>query len=194
MTADKYETFDNDDFLLQENLLDAAGLEELESLEALAFAARAAQVQDWAAFSASFSEARFKALHGFLFQDVYAFAGTYRTVNIAKGGTRFCQAAYIEENAASLFDAIGKEPPWQSLEEAAYRLAHFKTELNMLHPFREGNGRVIRFFIYGWALSRNIVWQLENMTPDTYLDAMIASVTDEQPLIELFRKTIHWKA
>ena len=48
---------------------------------------------------------------------------------------------------------------WNSLDEAANRLAYFKSELNMLHPFREGNGRVIRIFIRAFALSKGVQWE-----------------------------------
>ncbi len=58
-------------------------------------------------------------------------------------------------------------------EEAADRLAYFKTELNLLHPFREGNGRTIRIFIHAFAFSRGVTWQYENMDREAYMDDSI---------------------
>lgn len=83
----------------------------------------------------------FKNLHHYLFQDIYPFAGQFRDVQLAKGGARFCQVRYLNEYATDLFGELHGEPACNSIEEAAERLAYFKSGLNMLHPFCEENGR-----------------------------------------------------
>lgn len=82
-----------------------------------------------------------------------------------------------------MFRKLNEEPSWNTLEEAAVRLAFFKSELNMLHPFREGNGRTIRIFIYRYALSRGIEWDYE----------MVQSVVNTELLRrQVFLETIHY--
>ncbi len=110
---DKYRSTDNDLFLLENNLFGVSSFEELRELEAMAFAARAAELVREKHILESFSEQSFQKLHFHLFQDVYHFAGEYRNVQIAKGNTRFCQAEYISSYAASLFDELNNEPVWK---------------------------------------------------------------------------------
>ena len=78
----------------------------------------------------------------------YEWAGELRWVDIAKGNV-FCHAQYIEQNAERLFyqlyqeDCLKKTPP----EKMPLRLAYYLSEINVIHPFREGNGRAQRLFI-----------------------------------------------
>ncbi|WP_058305986.1 Fic/DOC family protein [Gracilibacillus massiliensis] len=187
---DKYRSIDNDRYLLENNLFGVSSLEELRDLEAIAFAARAAELVSEKQFLETFSEQSFKKLHFHLFQDVYKFAGEYRNVQLTKGNTRFCQAEFVASYATSLFAELNDEPAWKSVEEAADRLAYYKTELNLLHPFREGNGRTIRIFIHAFALSRGITWHYENIDREAYMHAMIQSAITTKPLNQLFVNTI----
>lgn len=77
-------------------------------------------------------------IHGYLFQDVYEFAGAPRTVNISKGNFRFASVMYL----ASALRAIDKMP--QSTFE---QIAEKYVEMNVAHPFREGNGRSTRIWL-----------------------------------------------
>ncbi len=77
-------------------------------------------------------------IHGYLFQDVYDFAGEMRTVNIAKGGFRFAPSIYLSE----ALEAIGKMPQ-SNFDEIIKKYV----EMNVAHPFREGNGRVTRIWL-----------------------------------------------
>ena len=72
---------------------------------------------------------------------------------------------------------LDNEPDWESLEHAAKRLAYFKSELNMLHPFREGNGRTNRIFLQAFAKSKGFLWTYDKMDRDDYMQAMIRAVT-----------------
>ena len=91
-----------------------------------------------------------------------------------------------------MFQQLQKEARWNSLEEAANRLAYYKSELNMLHPFRKGNDRTIRIFIHAFAKSRGVEWSYETMDREKYLNVMIRATHDTQPLQQLFFETISY--
>ncbi len=77
-------------------------------------------------------------IHGFLFQDVYAFAGRMRSVNIARGSFRFAPRLYLE----AALDAIDKMP-----QDTYDHIIEKYVEMNVAHPFREGNGRSTRIWL-----------------------------------------------
>lgn len=62
----------------------------------------------------------------------------------------------------------------------------------MLHPFREGNGRTIRIFLYEYAKNRSVEWSYEVMDKDRYIQAMIEATVTTKSLKELFLETITW--
>lgn len=88
----------------------------------------------------------YRALHRHLFQDIYAWAGKDRTVDIAKGGSSFAHASYIGRELDKLFADAGARNSFKGLPRDAFfdRLGHHINELNAIHPFREGNGRTMR--------------------------------------------------
>lgn len=91
--------------------------------------------------------AYYKQLHAYIFQDIYPWAGKTRTVDIAKG-TPFCHFQHIEEQAIALFTRLeGEIYLTNAKAPVAERLAFYLSELNAIHPFREGNGRTQRMFI-----------------------------------------------
>ncbi|WP_130859248.1 Fic family protein [Gracilibacillus phocaeensis] len=112
---DKYHSTNNDQYLLTHNLIGAETFQELKDLEAMAFAARAAEFVKSKHVLTSFTEEDFKGLHQHLFQDVYSFAGEYRDVDLAKGDTQFCKAAFLSSYAKTLFNQLLHEPEWPSL-------------------------------------------------------------------------------
>ncbi|KIL51734.1 hypothetical protein KP77_12460 [Jeotgalibacillus alimentarius] len=187
---DKYISSENDDFLLKHNLLGVTDEESLMEAEALTFSLRAAEFVRKQYEVSSFDVQSFKDLHRHFFQDIYPFAGKFRTVQLMKGNTRFCQAQYLDSYADRIFKALAAEKEWHTLEEAAERLAYFKSELNMLHPFREGNGRTIRSFLHEYARSKSIEWQYDQLDRTEYIQAMIRAVTDPADLQKLFIETI----
>ena len=77
-------------------------------------------------------------IHAFMFGEIYDFAGTIRTVNIAKGNFRFAPVMYLE----SALDHIDKMPQ-STFEEIVEKYV----EMNVAHPFREGNGRSTRIWL-----------------------------------------------
>ena len=95
-------------------------------------------------------------IHFYIFQDLYVWAGKLRKVDIAKGNM-FCNVMFLEEQAKTIFGAIRKENELAGLEKAEFtkRLAYHFSEINALHPFREGNGRAQREFIRELARHNN---------------------------------------
>lgn len=122
------------------------------------------------------------AIHKFVFQDFYEFAGQTRSEDISKGTTKFCVYQYIDEQLDELFVKIGKTEHGNSKEEAVDFLAYVMAELNIIHPFREGNGRVIREFIREYALQLGFKVFWERLSKTELIDAMIKSVFNDSDL------------
>lgn len=79
-------------------------------------------------------------IHGYIFQDIYSWAGKIRRVDIAKGNM-FCKVQFIETMATDIFNKLKKDDYLQNLtkEEMVKKLSYYFSEINALHPFREGN-------------------------------------------------------
>ena len=89
-----------------------------------------------------------RRLHKYIFGDIYDWAGEVRNVNINKG-TMFCSHLFISQQAEYIFGQLKKEQYLTKCteEKMPLRLAYYLSEINALHPFREGNGRTQRLFI-----------------------------------------------
>lgn len=99
-----------------------------------------------------------QAIHEYIFQDVYDWAGKIRKVDIAKGNM-FCNVKFIEGQAEEIFGKLREENYLSGLneEEFSVRLAYYFSEVNALYPFREGNGRSQREFIRTLTLHNGYV-------------------------------------
>lgn len=105
-----------------------------------------------------------KAIHKYLFEDIYDFAGETRKVNIAKGNFRFAPIMYLE----SALENIDKMPQ-STFDEIVEKYV----EMNIAHPFREGNGRSTRIWldlIFKKELHKVIDWS--KVDKEDYLLAM----------------------
>lgn len=108
--------------------------------------------------------ASLSAIHHFLFKEIYDFAGVMRTENISKGGFRFASAMYLEAALGEI-----EKMPQSTFEEIIQKYV----EMNVAHPFREGNGRSGRIWldcIFKKELAKVIDWSL--ISKDDYLAAM----------------------
>lgn len=190
---EKYNFGSDESYLLQNNLLGIDSLSELELAEQYVFTVRALQVAQKNYKINHHSLNELQLLHKHLFQDIYSFAGQLRNVQLVKGDTRFCHFEHIVTYGESIFHQLKQEGAWLSIEEAAERLAYYKSELNMLHPFREGNGRTIRLFIQDLARNKGYNWDFENMNKEQYMNAMILAKTDITALTEIFVSTLEVK-
>lgn len=90
----------------------------------------------------------FLKIHYCILQDVYPFAGELRKEMISKGSSSFAHPDFIESQLRKIFAELAEENYLKGLrrDQLIQRLAYFLSELNALHPFREGNGRAIREF------------------------------------------------
>ena len=136
------------------------------------------------------------SIHKYLFEDIYPFAGKYRTENIAKGVFRFAEWEYIEPELERLLDELKKENYLENLskEKLAERLAYYLSELNVLHPYREGNGRTTREFIRELALKNEYVLDLRKVSPKEFLDACLKSIVDTEDLTKILYECLTKKA
>jgi cell filamentation protein len=122
-------------------------------------------------------------IHRHLFQDVYAWAGSLRTVRIAKGDSAFCYTENLDRELGRLFADLAKQDNLFGLDAEVFaeRAAHFLAELNALHPFREGNGRTQLSFIAALADKARHPLALERIDPKAMLDATITSFGGHLP-------------
>lgn len=99
--------------------------------------------------SDTFDVEHYKAIHKYLFEDIYDWAGEYRTVNISKKGTKFASADQISDLMNACFMRLKDNNYFQnkSFDEFVDNIVDFYCVTNMIHPFREGNGRTQRLFI-----------------------------------------------
>lgn len=121
-------------------------------------------------------------IHGYLFQDVYEFAGAPRTVNISKGNFRFASVMYL----ASALRAIDRMPQ-STFDQIVEKYA----EMNVAHPFREGNGRSARIWldcILKKELGLVVDWSLVDR--ENYLLAMERSPVRDREIKLLLKEAL----
>ncbi len=127
------------------------------------------------------------SLHHHLFQDVYDWAGTIRTIRIGKGGVWFCFPEYIDGEMGKLFGSLEQEGHFRSLPgmDFAVKSARFLSDLNAIHPFREGNGRVQMSFLTMLTDNAGLPFNLDRLEPQRAMQAMIASFNGQLEPLEL---------
>ena len=121
----------------------------------------------------------YKELHKQLFGDLYEWAGTVRSMNISKKGTVFCNFEDIERIGTLKFQRLAEQNYLKGLTKSRFidELTEFYHDMNMLHPFREGNGRTLRLFIT--LLVRNAGYTLNFSDCDSDL-LMISTIKAAQ--------------
>ena len=118
-----------------------------------------------------------KEIHQYLFDGLYDFAGKVRTLNISKGGFRFANALYLNEILVKI-----EQMPENSFEEIIAKYI----EMNIAHPFMEGNGRTMRIWldmILKARLKKLVNWQFVDKS--LYLQAM-----ERSPINDLELRTL----
>lgn len=140
-----------------------------------------------------FSKEHFLNIHKFLFEDIYPFAGKTRKENIAKGFFSFAEWEYIDEELNRLFDKLKSDNYLRNRTtkgELSKDLAFYLSELNVLHPFREGNGRTIREFIRQLAYKNGYLFNLKNISSDEFYEASVKSTIDAGDLEKVIYKCL----
>lgn len=134
-------------------------------------------------------------IHKFWLDGVFTWAGTYRTVNIGKGGFMFAAAAHVPELMRQFeHDQLARLTPCRN-EDVAVALAEVHVELILVHPFREGNGRIARFLSVLMALQAGLppldFSELQGAEQERYFAAVQAGMDrDYQPMARIFSRVI----
>jgi cell filamentation protein len=146
---------------------------ELEEFEVAMFALRVLQPLP----VGNFDPTHYRAFHHHLFQDVYDWAGEYRTIRIAKGNAMFCFPEHISGQMDLLFATLQSEPFEHGAAAANFitAVAQFLGDLNAIHPFREGNGRTQLSFLFLLGHRAGHPLDMTRIHPVKMLDAMVAS-------------------
>ena len=124
-------------------------------------------------------------IHAYLFGGLYDFAGQIRTVNIAKGGFQFAMAQFLPQTLSTI-----EQMPETTFEEIADKYV----EMNIAHPFREGNGRATRIWldlILKKKLQKCVDWS--KIDKNDYLNAMQKSVADSSDIKRLLQSALTYK-
>ena len=121
-------------------------------------------------------------IHKFLFEDVYDFAGQIRTVNISKGNFRFAPVMYLEQALKNI----------EKMSQSTFdEIVEKYVEMNIAHPFREGNGRATRIWldlIFKKELKMVVDWN--KIDKEDYLSAMIRSPIKDIEIKHLLKNAL----
>ena len=121
-------------------------------------------------------------IHAYLFDEVYAFAGQIRDVNLAKGNFRFAPVMYLKQSLSDI-----SAMPQLNFDQIIEKYV----EMNVAHPFREGNGRATRIWldlILKKELQQVIDWNAVDKAE--YLSAMERSVVKDLEIKHLFKNAL----
>ncbi len=167
-----------------ENKLGITNSAELADAEEKISKSKAAMLfeADWLDNDESGSFSALAAIHAYLFDEIYDFAGKIRTVNISKGGFRFAPAIYLEAALKSI-----EKMPQSNFNEIIEKYV----EMNVAHPFREGNGRSTRIWldcILKKELGMVIDWSI--VDKDDYLMAMERSPVKDTEIKMLLKTAL----
>ena len=123
-----------------------------------------------------------KKIHWYLFQECYGTAGKIREHDIRKGDTVFCRAMYLEDNLKTV-----SKMPENNFEEIVEKYV----EINIMHPFYEGNGRTTRIWLDQMLIQRlGMCVNWRNISRNNYLSAMKRSVINDLELKMLLKENL----
>lgn len=181
--------YENSNILV--NKLNIKDEKELQKYEAKITAAKLLGLRQ-KGVTGKFDVKHFISIHTYLFEDIYSFAGKFRNEDISKGVFSFAHWEYIDSELERLLLELKKENYLEGKNkgEIAKRLAYYISELNVLHPFREGNGRTIREFIRQLALKNGYILNLKKVLPREMLEASKKSVIDTTDLEKLMESCL----
>jgi cell filamentation protein len=159
------------------NKFDEKDPEKLEKLETTFTTRRMYQLFE-KPIVGSFGFKHLQKIHRFIFKDVYPFAGEFRDEQISKGTTTFAHPLHIYSFGNGILKELKNEQFLKGLdkEKFAERSSFYLSEVNILHPFREGNGRVQREFFRVLALKNGFELDWSKIEPDEMLRSSIESV------------------
>ena len=132
-----------------------------------------------------YSISHYCAIHRHLFQDVYPWAGKIRTIRISKNGSMFCYPENIKRELTKVLYALKSKSYLGGLQRSDFAVAaaHFLAELNAIHAFRDGNGRVQLAFLALIAFRAGHPLNLERLKPKVFLKIIIESFNGNEELL-----------
>ena len=135
----------------------------------------------------------YKNLHLYVFTDIYEWAGTIRKVEMSKKGTNFCPVKDIETKAKNIFKRLENNNYLKDYhgEEFINEFTDLYCDLNYLHPFREGNGRIQRLFLTMLLKAIDKTLDFSKIDSDMLMIATIKSISGDVFLLrDIFRDNI----
>jgi len=183
--------------LIASNLLGATNLQELHKKEKVLSNTKMLMLKD-NPVEGSLDYTHLKNIHHFLFSEVFTWAGKDRydeniTAKFGKGSTLFTPYDKLPSVSKILFDTLKVENYFQgqSKEEFIDSASIFMNGLNILHPFREGNGRVQRIYMEYLAKNVGFVLNFQSITADEMVAASIKGAKGDTLLLrEVFSRSI----
>ena len=174
------------------NKLDIRDEKTLGEYEAMVTTAKTA-ILEQTPLRGNFDFPHYKAIHRFLFEDLYAWAGQIRTVDMSKKTTVFAKADEIETLGDRAFSRLNRKCNFVGLAHGEFveSIVDFYNVINLLHPFREGNGRTQRIFFT--QLIRNAGYDIHfaDIDKDALMFATIQAAGGVNDLLcEIFGKAI----
>lgn len=198
LPEDQYEPGSNGTVL--RNLLGITDKAELEDVEEKRFERLMEEAATRFNIDHCFTAQDILWLHKFWLDGVFSWAGAYRTVNIGKKGFMFAAAAHIPELMRQFEnDQLVRLTPSSSkrIKEVITALAEVHVELVLIHPFREGNGRIARLLSVLMGLQAGLppldFTEIHGAKRDEYIAAVQAGMDrDYKPMERIFNGVIEW--
>ena len=134
-----------------------------------------------------------KAIHRHLFARIYQWSGELRSVDISKGATRFCTAARIQPEAQKLFEQMKRFGWFEGLPrlDLITNVAESFGDFNVIHPFREGNGRAQRILFENLIINAGYEISWHDVDPGDWITANVAAYhVNYEPLREILARCI----
>lgn len=164
----------------------------LDEAEASLVAWRSYQLAQ-APLKGKFDLTHLKAIHRHLFGDLYEWAGEIRTISLSRGSSVFAHPVHITTAAHTIFEQLANEKRLAGLDTTTFskRAGYYLGEINVLHPFREGNGRTQREFISHLAYKNNYDIEWQNVTERQMTRASIAAFNgDSAQIVQLIERNL----
>ena len=163
---------------------------QLSKFEAIATTRRTVELEH-EPIQGRFDARHLQAIHHHIFQDVYEWAGAFRTVNISKSGDPFAFCEHIVSSLDQTFAELKRELHLvdSDPDRFALRGAYYLGEINVVHPFREGNGRAQRELIRELGLHNGLMIDWRQVSREEMIEASRRSLRiDNAGLEQLLRK------
>ena len=168
------------------NKLGVINSDELSTAEAAITSVIIATLELPPAFTLKdFSKSLFLEMHQEIFSDIYGWAGETRTIDIGKQASYFAHAAYIHSSLDVIFNELCSDKRLTSTDKTTFvkAITYYHAEINAVHPFREGNGRVLRTFLR--LMAEQLGWDIDwsDLDPDQNIEAAAQAMFHEPKLL-----------